>query len=69
VPAVALVNQALFDLLWPDVDPLGRTVRASGGEYTVIGVVHDARQLSVEEVPAPRCSSRSASSAITAPCT
>jgi ABC-type antimicrobial peptide transport system permease subunit len=53
VPAVALVNQALVDLLWPDVDPLGRTVRASGGDYTVIGVVRDTRQLSVEQVPGP----------------
>jgi predicted permease len=53
VPAVALVNQALVDLLWPDVNPLGRTVRASGGDYTVIGVVRDTRQLSVEQAPGP----------------
>ena len=48
-PRVALVNQETARLLWPSGDALGSTVRSSGREYTVVGVVRDTRQLSVDQ--------------------
>ncbi len=48
---VALVNERTAQALWPSDDPLGRTVRSSGREYTVVGVVRDTRQLSVDQAP------------------
>jgi predicted permease len=48
---VALVNEKTAQALWPSGDALGRTVRSSGREYTVVGVVRDTRQLSVDQAP------------------
>ena len=45
--AVALINQAMAQRLWPDVDPLGRRFRMVEGRFgdwfTVVGVVADFR--------------------------
>ena len=42
---VALINQAMAARLWPDVDPLGRRFRLTGGAardwFTVVGIVAD----------------------------
>ena len=43
---VALINQGMASLLWPDQDPLGRRFRPTGANaewFTVIGVVADFR--------------------------
>ena len=34
--------------LWPDEDPLGRVLRASGRDYRVVGVVNDVRYFALE---------------------
>jgi len=36
---VIVINQHFADHFWPGQDPLGRTVRTSGSDHTVIGVV------------------------------
>lgn len=45
---VVIVNEALARALWPDEDPLGRVLRASGRDYRVIGVVNDVRYFALE---------------------
>jgi predicted permease len=45
---VVIVNQALARQLWPDEDPLGRVLRASGRDYRVVGVVNDVRYFALE---------------------
>ena len=52
-PRVALVSEGLAARMWPGAEPLGRMIRGSGREYTVVGVVRDTRQLSVEQEPGP----------------
>jgi putative ABC transport system permease protein len=46
-PGVAIVNEALANRLWPDEDPIGKSVRAlwdfRNEELSVIGVVTEAR--------------------------
>jgi ABC-type antimicrobial peptide transport system permease subunit len=47
-----ILNEAAVRWFFPDQDPVGRTVILEGGdEYTVVGIVADARQ-SMLEVPA-----------------
>jgi len=38
-PPVAIVNQRLVDLYLPDEDPIGRQIRLSGEERTIVGVI------------------------------
>lgn len=45
---IVVVNEALARELWPDEDPLGRVLRASGREYRVVGVVNDVRYFALE---------------------
>jgi predicted permease len=45
---VVIVNEALAGQLWPDEDPLGRVLRASGRDYQVVGVVNDVRYFALE---------------------
>jgi predicted permease len=66
-PKVALVNRTLAERLWPGENPIGKRVRQEfsamqmmmgGGdaepiEYTVVGVVPDAKQGSLREEPEP----------------
>ncbi|MGE0555729.1 MAG: ABC transporter permease [Gemmatimonadales bacterium] len=48
---VIVVNQRFVDRFWPGQDPLGRTVRAGGREYSVIGVVPTGKYRSIGEDP------------------
>jgi hypothetical protein len=44
-PAVVIVNQRVAGLFWPGLDPIGKRVRLSGGEWrSVISVCNDVRQ-------------------------
>lgn len=52
-PPVALINETLAARIWPDEDPLGRTLESSGREYEVVGVVRGTRQRSAEQEPGP----------------
>ena len=45
---VVIINEALARALWPDEDPLGRVLRASGRDYRVVGVVNDVRYFALE---------------------
>ncbi len=45
---VVVINEALARALWPDVDPLGRVLRASGRDYRVVGVVNDVRYFALD---------------------
>jgi putative ABC transport system permease protein len=45
-PPVGMVNRTLAERLWPQEDPIGRTVYRTNGSvmFTVVGVVGDVRQ-------------------------
>jgi predicted permease len=45
---VVIVNGALARALWPEEDPLGRVLRASGRDYRVVGVINDVRYFALE---------------------
>jgi predicted permease len=45
---VVVVNGGLARALWPDEDPLGRVLRASGRDYRVVGVINDVRYFALE---------------------
>ena len=45
---VVVINEALGRALWPDDDPLGHVLRASGRDYRVVGVVNDVRYFALE---------------------
>jgi predicted permease len=52
---VALVNQAFARKIFPDADPIGRQVTFARGtvSWTIVGVVADVRQRSLDQPPAP----------------
>jgi predicted permease len=54
-PYVAVVSQAMADMLWPGQDPLGRRFRMGGGSMlmTVVGVVGDIRSRGFDDTPEP----------------
>lgn len=57
-PHVALINQALAKVKWPGQDPIGRTIEFGNMDadlrpLTIIGVVGDVREDSLEKPPAP----------------
>jgi putative ABC transport system permease protein len=55
-PPVAVINQAMARVHWPDEDPLGRRFRfGMGGDalFTVVGVVADMRQDGLDAPPFP----------------
>lgn len=47
----ALVNRTLARVLYPDADPLGRQAITNGRPITIVGVVDDVRQASLDEAP------------------
>ena len=49
-PAVAVVSRAMERRLWPD-DAVGRTFTYGKAEHTVIGVVNDIRELTLDSEP------------------
>ena len=48
---VAIVNQTFARHFFPGVDPLGRTFRSFGRNFTVVGVAQDGKYRSVNERP------------------
>lgn len=58
---VAVINQTLAQLFWPDQDPVGKQLRLVPGDstqtvssVTVVGVVGDVRHFSMDEARAPQ---------------
>jgi predicted permease len=48
-PQVAVINETLAKLCWPNADPVGKTFRFAGqGPVTVVGVVADVREQSID---------------------
>ncbi len=43
-PAVGMINRRMATELWPDDDPIGKSITVFGSSFTVIGVVGDVRQ-------------------------
>ena len=52
-PHVAVVNETLAHRLWPDVDPIGRTMLIDEQRVQVIGVARDAKYDEATEDPRP----------------
>ena len=54
-PLVAIFSQAAARRFWPGRDPIGQRfkIRASGPDYTVVGVAGDIRATSLEAPPQP----------------
>jgi predicted permease len=50
---VVVLNEAAARRLWPGQDPLGRTAVVGGDDRTVVGVVSNVRETSVEDASGP----------------
>jgi predicted permease len=50
---VVILNEAAAKRLWPGQDPLGRIAIVGGEDRTVVGVVSDVRETSVEDSSGP----------------
>jgi predicted permease len=52
-PSVAIVNETLSRRLWPNVDPLGRTLQLDDLRVQIVGVARDAKYDEATEDPRP----------------
>jgi putative ABC transport system permease protein len=56
-PPVAIINETMASLYWPDDDPLGSRVTIHMGDdpstFDIVGVVGDAKPFSPDEAPEP----------------
>jgi predicted permease len=52
-PPVIIINEAFAERFWPGEDPIGKQVRTSGEDHTVIGVVPTGKYFSLGEDPKP----------------
>jgi predicted permease len=48
---VVVVNERFVERFWPGTEPLGRTVRTAGRDFTVVGVVPTGKYMSLGEEP------------------
>jgi predicted permease len=56
-PRVAIINDAMAKRYWPGIDPLGRTLRfgaPTDPPITVVGIVADVREATLESEPQPQ---------------
>jgi predicted permease len=51
-PRAVVINETLAQILYPGEDPLGRPARTGDTPLTIVGVVRDVRQTSLDEAPA-----------------
>ena len=52
-PLVAVINQTLARLAWPEQDPIGKHLVLGGHPVPVVGVIRDIRQAGLDQAPAP----------------
>lgn len=52
-PLVILINEAVARLYFPADDPVGRTAKVNDADRTIVGVVGDIHQTSLESSPLP----------------
>jgi predicted permease len=52
-PAGAIVNQALADRLWPNQDPIGKSLLVEKAQLPVVAVAANSRYWSLTEAPRP----------------
>ena len=52
-PLVLLINEAVARGFFPNEDPIGRTVKVQDAERTIVGIVGDIHQTSLESDPMP----------------
>ena len=52
-PRVAILNQTLARIMWPDQNPLGKRLTFKGGPMEVVGVVRDIKGRNLFESPGP----------------
>ncbi len=50
--AVGILNETLARQLYPDRDPIGQPAQTGSTKFTIVGVVADVRQSSLDETPA-----------------
>lgn len=50
-PAVAIISEALVTRFFPDVDPIGRSLRREGKDLQIVGVATDAKVRTLGEEP------------------
>lgn len=53
LPKVAILNQRLARIMWPDESPLGRRLTFKGQAVEVVGVVRDIKGRNLFEAPGP----------------
>jgi predicted permease len=51
-PRAVILNETLARTLYPGVDPVGRVASSNGNPLTIVGIVDDVRQTSLDEAPA-----------------
>jgi predicted permease len=65
--SVGVVNETLARALWPGESPIGKHVEQSGRSIEIVGLVRDAKYVSLEEAPRPFLYSPVAALAIASP--
>jgi predicted permease len=50
-PAVILVNETLASRLWPDLDPIGRTISFNARDWEVVGLTRNGKYSTIGEQP------------------
>lgn len=54
-PRVALINETMARMYFPDEDPIGRRISTDGNNWnTIVGIVGDVRQVVLNEEPYPQ---------------
>jgi predicted permease len=53
-PQVMVINETLARAVWPDQDPVGKTLPFRDSDYTIVGVARDASYYALGEEPFPQ---------------